>query len=130
MYERAGIIGSSVMDLAVDAVRSLALLHRALEQVLTEDQPALHPAVTLRRARDFDVAAHRDLGDVLAELDDVAPAFADRVDGIHGDDWTRIGTIAGTPEQVTALGIVQEAVSTAADDLRDIEGTMRQFRGR
>jgi hypothetical protein len=131
MHEQPGILVRSVADLATDAVRSLALLDRALEQILLSDAPALHPAVTDRERRDFSFAGHGDLDDVLSELDDVAPAFADRIGRVPADDWNRTATVAGGDgSPVTALQVVQEAVSTAADDLRDIEATMRQFRGR
>ena len=84
-----------------------------------------------RDRRDFSFAGHGALEDVLSELDDVAPHLADRVERVPADDWNRPATLAGeraTP--VTALDIVREAVSTAADDLHDLEATMRQFRGR
>jgi hypothetical protein len=131
MHEQQGILARSVADLATDAVRSLSLLDRALEQTTVTDSPALHPAVFERDRRDFSFAAHGSLDDVLSELDDVAPAFAERVERVAADDWNRTATTAGgdgTP--FTALQVVQEAVSTVADDLRDIEATMRQFRGR
>jgi hypothetical protein len=130
MLHRAGMLGRSAVELVVDAVRSLSLLDRSLEQVLVSDRPALHPAVIDKRARDFDFAAHGDIEDILAELDDVAPAFAERVERVPAESWTRVGTVAGRPEEITALDLVREAVSTAIDDLRDIEATLRQFRGR
>jgi hypothetical protein len=128
LYHTPGLVGRSVMDLAVETVRTISLIQRALDDVLTTEKPALHTAVLTRRLRDFDTVAHGDIPDVLAELDDVAPAFADRVGRVPTDDWVRTGTPVGaTP--VTALALLQEAVSTAADNLRDIEVTMRQLRG-
>jgi len=128
LYHTGGIVGRTVMDLAVETVRTISLIQRALEDVLTVDKPPLHTAVLTRRFRDFDTVAHGDVPDVLDELDDVAPAFAERITRVATDDWTRTGTPVGaTP--VTALELVQEAVSTAADNLRDIEVTMRQLRG-
>jgi hypothetical protein len=129
ILERPGLTGRSVIDLAVDAVRSLTLLHRALEQVLVEDGPTLHPAVRHRRERQFDTQAHGELEGVLAELDDLAPAFATTVERTHGDDWLRVARVVGEAEPVTALQVMQEAVGTTSDDLRDIEATVRQFRG-
>jgi hypothetical protein len=129
MLERPGMLGRSVIELAVDAVRTLSLLERAFEQIQVSEDPALHPAVTNRRERDFDFVAHGDVESILAELDDVAPSFAERVERTASDDWSRRGVIAGVGDGVTALDVVREAVATAADDLRDIEATVRQFRG-
>lgn len=129
LLERPGMLGRSAIELAVDAVRTLSLLDRALEQVLTSDDPPLHPAVMDRRVRDFDFVAHGGIEDILNELDDVAPAFAERVERVPAEDWKRRGVVAGAGDGVTALDIVREAVATAADDLRDVEATVRQFRG-
>lgn len=129
VLEQPGVLGRSVVDLAVDTVRSLTLLDRALEQVLVSEQPVLHPAVLDRRGRDFDFAAHGHVDDVLAELDDVAPAVAERVERVPADDWLRTGTVPGADHPVTALDVAREAVSTAVDNLHDIEATLRQLRG-
>jgi hypothetical protein len=131
IYEQPGVLTVSVADLATDAVRSLSLLDRALEQTLVSDTPALHPAVVDRDRRDFTFAGHGALEDVLSELDDVAPALADRIERVPAEAWNRPATIAGEARPpISALDIVQEAVSTVADDLRDLEATIRQFRGR
>lgn len=131
LHEQTGMLGTSVADLATDAVRVLSLLDRALEQTLVSDTPALHPGVIHRDRRDFSFAGHGALEDVLSELDDVAPHLAERVERVPADDWNRPATLAGEPQApITALDIVREAVSTAADDLHDLEATMRQFRGR
>jgi hypothetical protein len=129
LLERPGMLGRSALQLAVDGVRTLTLLDRALEQILVSDEPVLHPAVVDPKQRDFDFAAHGDIEDVLSELDDVGPAFAERVSRVAAADWTRTGTIAGSGQRVSALDVVREAVSTGADDLRDIEATLHQFRG-
>jgi hypothetical protein len=128
ILERVGVIGRSALELMVDTVRSLTLLDRALEQILVSDQPVLHPAVTSRRERNFDFAGHGGVEDILAELDDVAAAMADRAARVPADDWMRTGTVAGTPQVVTAIDVLREAVSTAADNLRDADANVRQFR--
>jgi hypothetical protein len=129
LYETPGILTTSVLDQVVSTVRTLTLIQRALEETLVTDVPAVHAAIRDRRLRDFDTVAHGSMDDVLAELADVSPAFADRVDGVATDDWVRRATVVGNGE-VTALELVQEAVSTAADNLRDVEVTLRQLRGR
>jgi hypothetical protein len=114
--------GVSPLDLLVDTVGSLSMLERALDQVLTSDDPVLHAGVLEPRHREFDAAgASHSVDDALADLAAGAPPFADKVDAVAADDWTRTGTIAGEGTPVTALEILQEAVATATDDLRAAE---------
>lgn len=115
----------AVLTLVVHTVRSLTLLDRALEQVLVTEAPVLHPAVLDRHRRTFDAGAHGSLEDVLAELDDIAPALADRVERSRPEDWHRVGRVAGHDEPVTALDLVVEAVDTAVTDLRTLQTAMR-----
>lgn len=128
IYESPGILAVSVLDLTVNTVRSLTLLRRALEDALVSEKPTLHPATLDRDERDFDSVAHGHLSSVLDELDDVAPEFADRIEHLPSAEWARTASVPGGTE-VTALQLLQEAVSTAIDNLRDVEVTMRQLRG-
>lgn len=115
-----GTGGESPFELAVQTVRSLSLLERAIEQVETTENPILHGGVLDPAERQFDLGAHGDLGQVLDELATEAPAFADRVEGLHGDAWGRTGSLP-SGESVTALDLLREAVRTGADNLRAIE---------
>jgi hypothetical protein len=124
---RSGSSGQTPFDLAVNTVRTLALLERALEQIQHTDGPVLHAAVTNPAAREFDPTVHGSLDDVLDELGQVSPAFADRVDRMHGDEWNRPATITGGRD-TTALAVLQEAVRTASDNLRTIESLLAELR--
>lgn len=129
LLERPGVAGRSVLDLVVDATRSLSMLERALERVLMEGDPVLHPAVLRRTEREFDIGRHGSLEEVLAELEDVATRFADRVTRVAADDWSRSAQLAGGGS-LRALDVVREAVATGIDDLREAESTLRELRAR
>jgi hypothetical protein len=124
---RNGSSGQTPFDLVVNTVRTLSLLERALEQIQHTDAPVLHPAVMNAAAREFDPSTHGALADVLEELEQVAPAFAERADRMHGDEWNRTGTLAGGRE-TTALDVLQEAVRTGSDNLRTIEALLAELR--
>jgi hypothetical protein len=128
MLHRRPMAGRSVFDLLVDTTRTLSLLQRALHDIEVTDNPMLHLAVVYRPAREFDTVHHGDIEDVLAELDDVSIAFADDVKRVAADQWLRTGAVV-RGGSVTALDVVREAVSTAADNLHEAEITLRQVRG-
>ncbi len=128
-WNRYGPDGRSALALVVDAVRSLTLLDRALEQVLVTEDPVLHPAVLDRNRRTFHVEAHVSASEVLEELDDIAPAMADRVQRTRPEDWHRTGRVAGHAQPVTALALVAEAVDTAVTDLRALQAALAAAEG-
>jgi hypothetical protein len=119
--EARGAIGDdSVLHLTADTTRSVALLLQAVRSVLVTTTPVLHAGVVQRASRDFDRRHHGEMVDLLAELNDLCLEFAELVERTASDDWTRTGDVAGGGS-TTALSIVQEAVATAADNLREIE---------
>jgi hypothetical protein len=123
--EVVGPDGVSPLDLLVDTVGSLSVLERALDQILTSDDAVLHAGVLEPRQREFDAAGgSHSVDDALADLAAVAPPFADKVDAVAADDWTRTGTLAGEGTPVTALEVLQEAVATATENLRAAERLM------
>ena len=111
--------GRSAAELLGDTNRTLALLERAFQQTLIETQPTLHRATMHRADRDFELGAGPTAEAGLAELSDLARRFAERVEAVPADDWARPATLVGGDE-VTALDLVSEAVSTAADNLREL----------
>lgn len=117
---RPGPNGRSIMELTVHTLRSLTLLSRAMADISSGELPVLHPAITHRPSREFDVGSHGGLEDVLVELAEVATELAERVRLTPSDDWLRLGRVAGDGE-ITALEVLREAVSTAVDNLREIE---------
>lgn len=124
---RSGSSGQTPFDLTVNTVRTLSLLERALEQIQHTDNPVLHAAIMNPAAREFDPGAHGPLTDVLAELDTLSPAFADRVDRIHGDEWNRTAALTGG-RGTTALDVLREAVRTASDNLRKVDELLAELR--
>lgn len=120
--EAPGPGGHSAADLLGDTNRTLALLERALDQTLTADCPTV-PTATMRRAdRHFALGADPTAEAGLAEMSELAFRFADRVEAVPADDWDRRAALVGGGD-VTALDLVQEAVSTAVDNLRELEAT-------
>lgn len=114
---RVGSTGSAPIDHLVDAGRSLALLRHALDRVLQESAPVLPPGVLDRAAREWPGAPGA-LDDELDALDGEANEFAERVDRVPADDWSREATLAGADGRtVTAHQILDEAVQTAVTDL-------------
>lgn len=119
VLRRVGPDGASAAEHVDRAGRTLAVLDRALQQVLASDNPALHPGVVDESAREFtgespSVEAALD----LVELE--AGAMAETVDPVDADAWLRTGTVAGGGT-VTALDIVREAVRSVAAELADTE---------
>lgn len=108
--------GRSATDLAADTVRSLALLERALHDVLVTETPILHPAVLDRAGRHWEAAVVEGPQAVLDQLDDRSASFAAAIERTAATEWSRTGTCAG--RSVTALDLVGEAVDTAAVNLR------------
>ncbi len=83
LAERIGPDGNSVIDHLVATVGGLSVLDRALEQVLTADQPVLHAGVVDPTDRDFAAQVSRapsSLEDHLLDLEITADRLADRID--------------------------------------------------
>ncbi len=119
LLEAPGPGGRSAAELIADTTRSLALRERAVEQTLVTDRPTLHPATMRRTERDFALGA-TDADQQLSELGDVASRLADRIDAVRAEDWNRAARLVGGDE-VAALDLVREAVSTGADNLRELQ---------
>ncbi|CAN5734110.1 hypothetical protein BH20ACT2_BH20ACT2_22390 [soil metagenome] len=126
---RAGPDGRSALEHLGHAARTIALLDRALQQVLSDDAPVLHPAATDAGARDWSDAPPRSVDDGLAELESATGALAARVDAVAAGDWSRTGQVTGGG-QVGALDLVRDAVETAVARLRSAEQTLTAVRGR
>jgi hypothetical protein len=130
LAHRAGPDGRAAIDHAVAATRTITLLGRALEQILLEDDPVLHPAVLDAAERAWDDRPSGTVDERLAELGWEADALADRADRVTPDEWTRTGRIAGRDASVTAKDVLWDAVDTAVDHLRQAERTLDAVRGR
>lgn len=129
LAHRPGPDGRSALDHAQHAARSLSLLDRAVEQVLVEDEPMLHPAVSDATRRTWD-PVETSVDAAIDELVHQAARLADRAERVPASDWTRAGRVAGADASVTALTVLWDAVDTAIADLRSAESTLRAVRGR
>lgn len=122
---RLGPDGRSAVDLANDAVATLAALSRVVDDLVHTDGPVVLSALMDPAARHFDGVVVDDVDEVLDLLSVEATAFADRADRLARDDWTRTGALSGGGGSVTVLDVVREAVRTVADDLRDAQRALR-----
>ncbi|HAS12692.1 MAG TPA: hypothetical protein DCS55_19610 [Acidimicrobiaceae bacterium] len=127
LARRVGPDGRSAADhlLAADGV--LALLDRALEQVRSDDDPVLHPAVADLRGSWWD-DEHTPLPALLDQLEHTAERCADRIDVVATDDWGRQVRVADADATVGVLDVVREAVDVVAGHLRSAERTITAVR--
>lgn len=130
LAHRSGPDGRSALDHAVHATRTLSLLGRAVEQVLVDDQPVLHPAVGDPSQRAWDTDAAATVDDAIDELAHEAGRLADRIERVTADEWKRGARVAGQDADVGALEVLWDAVDTAVADLKAAETTLREVRGR
>lgn len=124
--ERLASSGQSPLDHLVDADRSLTMLHKALEQVLRDEDPVLQPATIDPSARDWPPTNARLEGE-LAHLETTASAFADLVERVPAAAWGRTGNVAGG-STVEALDLLREAIRTAITDLRAAQRDLDEVR--
>ena len=114
---RVGPDGSSAADHLVAAYGIVALLDRALEQVLGDDDASLHPAFADLGTATWD-DDHTPVPSLLDQFEAGANRAADRVDSVDAEDWTSTGRIADQGGTVEALTITQDAVDAVAAHLR------------
>lgn len=113
---RVGPEGRSAIEIVTEVTRTLVLLHEATRRITVHDTPVLHPAVIDRTQRRWEAAPPERLDDVLGLLSDATASFADDVDRVSADGWTRRGTVAGGGS-TTAIDVVREAVQVGRDGL-------------
>ncbi|MFZ6002806.1 MAG: hypothetical protein ACOYXM_02630 [Actinomycetota bacterium] len=124
---RIGREGRSALDHVVGATRTITFLGRALEQVLIEDDPVLHPAVLDIPAREWpEVAGSVD--ERVSELAWEADALADKVARVSAADWGRRARVAGHDTTVSALEVLWDAVDSAVDHLKAAEKVLEEVR--
>lgn len=128
LAHRMGSDGRSALDHVTAAVRSITFLGRALEQLLVEDDPVLHPAVGDPAGRAWAAAPEGTIEERLAELAGAAEALADRADRVAAADWGRAARVAGQDGTVSASSVLWDAVDTAVDHLKSAERTLRDVR--
>lgn len=120
-----GSDGHSALDHVVAATRTITFLGRALELLLIEDDPILHPAVLDATAREWPSASGT-VDERVAELGWEADALAERVAHISASDWARHARVAGHDANVSAIGVLWDAVDTSIGHLRSAARTLTQ----
>jgi len=120
---RIGPAGHSAVELVAHAGNTFVLLGQALRQVLTGDDPVLHPGVGDPAERDWPAVAGQTVEDALDRFRDEAEALAAAVDGLHLPESNRTGRVAGG-QPLRALDIAKEAVRVGAEDLDAIKATL------
>src|SRR5688572_12712933 len=81
LARRPGADGRSALDRATHATRTITLLDRALEQVLVDDDVAVHPAVTDASQREWP-ATGEGVDAVMEQLAHAAEGLASRADRV------------------------------------------------
>jgi len=119
--------GVSAVDVVGDTVRTWLIQREALRQTQIHDFPLFHPAVIHAGERQWHTPVLEGADAALTQLEELAVELAEDVAGIRGDAWFRSGRIAGG-ESVTALQLLDAAVTVGADNLRRIERTLAAIR--
>jgi len=120
---RKGSDGRSALDHVAHAASAVALLDRALEQIVVDDDAVLDGAVADPARRGWPNPP-ADVNTAVDGLVSSAERMADRADRVASADW---GRAAG---EVDALSVLWDAVDTAVADLKAAEATLREVRGR
>lgn len=127
LARRVGPDGRSAADHLIAADGVLAVVERALEQVRSDDDPVLHPAVGELRSTWWE-DEHTPLPSLLDRLEQTAGRCADRIEAVDTDDWARQVRVAGADAAVGPLDVVREAVDVVAGHLRSAERTIQAVR--
>lgn len=129
LVHRVGPDGHAALDIVVATTNTWVLLGRTLHQILVEEHPVVHPAVTTPSDREWETPAATTAATALELLTAEAGSLADAVERVTAREWGRVGAVAGGGE-VSALDVVREAVRVGADNLRAAESTLAAVRAR
>jgi hypothetical protein len=130
LAHRIGSQGRSALDHVVAAARTIALLGRALDQILVSESAVLHPGVADPSERDWPDGAAGTVEERLEDLAREARSLADRAARAHGADWDRRGQVAGQDASISAAAILWDAVDTALGHLKSAQEILAEVRGR
>lgn len=124
---RIGSSGSSAADhlLAADGV--LALVDRALEQVRSDPDAALHPSLADLGSATWD-DPHTPVPALLDQLQATAEQTASRIESVPNDAWAAPARIAGVDATSGLLDLVREAVGVTAGHLRSAERVIAEVK--
>jgi hypothetical protein len=121
--------GWSPLEHVVAAAWAIAAARRALDAVLTQDNPLLDVADVDPSARAKPGAPSGTLHERLAELGLEAAALADRAEGVPAKDWDRLGLVDDSSgRRVSALDVLRTAVDAGVTHLRAAEYALDEVR--
>jgi hypothetical protein len=121
--------GWSPLEHVVAAARAIDAARRALDAVLTRDNPLLDVTDVDPGARPKPGTPSGTLHERIAELGLEANQLADRAEGVPAKEWDRLGSIDdGSARRVSALDILRAAVDAGVTHLRAAEYTLDEVR--
>jgi hypothetical protein len=118
--------GASAIELACRVAEVVGLVERHVRRTAVSDQPDLSPADADPAA--VAACAERPSGVVLDQLSAVAEALAPTLDGVAPGAWLRPATLDGRLTDVR--GLARAAAHEGTHHLREVEGVLREVRGR
>lgn len=126
LAHRNGSTGRSALDHVAAATRTITFLGRALEQMLLDDDPVLHPAVAKKIDREWPDGTGT-VEERVSELAWEANALADRADRVAAQDWSRHGRVADHDVTVSASAVLWDAVDTAVEHLKAAKRVLEEI---
>lgn len=129
LAHRNGSDGRSALDHVVAATGTITFLGRALEQVLVENDPVLHPAVADPARREWPDATGL-VEERVSELTWAADALAGRLEHVAAADWARQARVADHDAATSSAAILWDAVDSAVEHLKAAERTLGEVRGK
>lgn len=127
---RVGPDGTSAIALASDLTRTWTVLRDGLHRIATSDTPVLHAAVVDPAERVWQAPPPDSVDEALALLTDEADAFAEAIDHVSTQSWSRTASVADSSgvTTVSALDVVKEAVQVGHVALQEVETTLAAVR--
>lgn len=102
------------------AAADLGAAGEALQRIRVHDEPEIALDVVLDGPSAGSGSAPPTSEDALAALTAAATSFAARVESLRGDEWRRLGRLAGN-DDVTALDVARHGVHAGIHHLRAAE---------
>ena len=120
LIDAPGEEGSSLSALVNDAARTMAVLGSAISGAVTSNSPSVTASALDAHERvEFD-GPPMTVKNAVGLLSDEAPALADQLDRLSGDDWARSASITGGGS-ISTVDLVQELVRAIIELLRSAE---------
>lgn len=123
LARRAGADGTSVIGHLVAASAVVGGTHRALDQVLTADDPLLDPV-----RDETPPAPSGELEERLSEVGWETDALAERVERTSAGEWGRRARVGSDADVVSAADLLWRGVDAAVGHLKSAERVLEEAR--